>query len=466
MTTQALPQKMVRMQSGKMVPGHFVGEAKVKPKRFLVVIQFYDGDITAAEELASLIADLERTRNHDADILLFRRADCRREIATLIQQKLAAKFDTVLSMKSRRIDARGHPWGCNSMFYDLVAMMTDIPQLRDNYYAFINLETDAVPTRPGWIQELIAEWKQAVTRGHYAIGEIRTNPRPHLNGLAVYSADFSHRVKPARLSGGSPRVAYDIAHSEVILPHAEDTPLIYVNWRQPTASPEEIFAERREFVAPAVYHGVKDGTARAAVKERHISSGLTQKRPNVYTYIPKNTLWGNDDRQTCLDLWRQGWMSRGWNPVILTMRDAAKHTKYPAFIQALSRLPSSIDRDTRDNQLLRWLALDSAGGGLMVEWDVLPDSITPETEIKPKTALLGGAFIPKSDVSNFIDRIISYDAQPDDVLGGQLHVSDSTIMAREGFELTHEGLHQFNASTIGLKRQSEAMAEFLRGGGA
>jgi hypothetical protein len=462
MTTTHPPQKMVRMQSGKMVPAHAVGQAKVKPKKFLVVIQHYPGDITAAEELASLIADLERTRNHDADILLFRRADSR-EIATLVQQKLAAKFDNVLTLKSRRTDARGHPWGCNAMFYDLIALMTDMPVLRDSYYAFVNLETDAVPTRPGWIRELIDEWKQAVSRGKYAVGEIRTDPRPHLNGLAVYSADFGHRVKPARLSGGSPRIAYDIAQSEVILPHAEDTPLIYVNWRQSTASPDEIFAERRDYVAPAIYHGVKDGSARAAVKERHVSSGIVQKRPSVFTYIPRNNLWGNDDRQTCLDLWRQGWMSRGWNPVILTMRDAAKHTKYQAFIGALSRLPSSIDRDTRDNQLLRWLALDSAGGGLMVEWDVLPESLTPESTLAPKTSLLGGAYIPKPEISAFIDKIIAYDAQPEDVIGATLHVNDTTVMARDGFTLSMDGLHQFNASTIGVRRQSEEMAKFLRG---
>lgn len=461
MTTE-LPQKMVRMQSGKMVPALTIGQAKVKPKKFLVVVQYYQGDITAAEELASLIADLERTRNHDADILLFRRADSR-EIATLTRQKLEAKFDTVLSMKSRRTDAKGHPWGCNAMFYDIISLMTDMPALRDGYYAFINLETDAVPTRPGWIQELIQEWRQATTRGKYAVGEMRTDPRPHLNGMAVYAADFNHRVRPARLSGGNPRIAYDIAHSAVVNPLAEDTPLIYVNWRQSTVTPDEVFAPRREFVVPAIYHGVKDGSARDAVRARHVSSGITQKRPNVYTYIPRANLWGNDERQTCLDLWRQGWMSRGFNPVILTLRDAAKHTKFSEFTLALSRLPSAIDRDTRDGQFWRWLALDSAGGGLMVEWDVLPESLTPETALKPKTALLGGAYIPKPEIGAFIDRILAYDAQPEDVLGGSLHVSDSTIMAREGFELNMGGLHQFNAGTIGVKRQSEAMAEFLRG---
>lgn len=463
MTTTTAP-KMVRMGNGRMVPAlPPIGMAKPKTKKFIVVIQYYQGDITAAEELCSLIADLERTRNHDADILLLRRSDSR-EITPLIIDKLKSKFDVVHSLKCRRGDAKGHPWACNSMFYDLVSLMSESSQFRDSYYAFVNMETDAVPTRPGWIEELILEWKGAMTRGKSIIGEMRTDPRQHLNGLAVYAADIGNRVRPYRLSGGNPKIAYDIAHSPVLLPHCEDTPLIFVQWRLATVAAEQVFVPRRELVEPAIFHGVKDGSARAAVRERHIAMGTTVRRPNVYTYMANTALWGNDDRQACLDLWREGWMTRGWNPVILSRRDAVKHPKFAQFEAALAKLPCATDRVLRDADLLRWLALDSAGGGLMVGWDVLPDAIAPaDMPTDGRVALLGGAFISKSEISQWVDAIILYDAQPEDVENGKLHVTDETIMKVANFSAASLGLKQFNESTLGTKRKSAAMAEFLRG---
>lgn len=470
MTTQPLTQpgqRMVRMMDGRMVPAlPPIGSAKPKTKRFLVVVQHYDGDLSAAEELASLIADLERTRNHEADVMVLRRGDSR-EISSIILEKLRLKFDTVHSVRSRRADAKGHPWGCNSMFYDLVAMMADDPRYRDSYYAFINLETDCVPTRPGWIGELIAEWRGAAARGRGLIGEKRTDPQPHFNGLAVYAADIGRRVGARKLSGGDPRICYDIRHGPTLLPLAEETPLIYVDWRKPTVTAAELFAPRREDTVPAIYHGVKDASARDLVRSRYVAS-LQTKRPNVYTYITQTNLWGNDDRQACLDLWRQGWMSRGWNPVILSRRDAVKHPRFPQFEAALAKLPCAGDRAQRDADLLRWLALDSAGGGLLVRYDVLPDAFTGSTELPSAMSFRVAGEIVAANLSaewcgKFVERIVAYDAQPEDMMDFEPHVDDVAVMRGALESIEADGLHRFDVKTIGNKRPSVAMAEFLRG---
>ena len=63
-------------------------------QKLLIVIQYYDGDKESAEDLASLIADLERIQNKEADILIFRRFDAS-EFSRSVRSKLEDKFDKV-----------------------------------------------------------------------------------------------------------------------------------------------------------------------------------------------------------------------------------------------------------------------------------------------------------------------------------------------------------------------------------
>lgn len=490
---------MMRSGTGRMVPASKpFGAAKAKTKKFLVVIQHYDGDVDFAEQLASLIADLERTRNHDADILLVRRSDSR-FMSTTIQEKLASKFDTVHTHTCRRF-AKGHPFGCNEMWYDLVMLMAQAAPYATDYYAFIPMESDAVPTRPGWISELIREFKSADIEGKAAIGFIHNDPRRHLNGVAVYAADLYNRVGSGILRGGSPQVPYDIRHANSIIPIAKGTPLIRFQYRRPTISPAELFAEVGG-VSPAIYHGVKDMSALTAVRDRHVSMKApapeqakaeelfgvvkmveaspaapiadTAKRTNVYTYFHKLT-GTTIETQTILDLWRKGWATRGWNPVILTFADVVKNPKFEEFTAALDKLPCATgDRRRWAHQFHRWLALESASGGLMVDYDVLPGDFTPAflgdmTAIHFRAgdtdAPIFGAFFTSEECSKFVAAIMAYDAQPSDKMGENAHVTDDSI-ARSVAEPAHDSvpLVHFSTEDVGKDRKSVRMEKFLAG---
>lgn len=510
--------QMIRTGTGRMVPvSKPFGAAKAKTKKFLVVIQHYDGDVVFAEELASLISDLERTRNHDADVLLVRRSDSRQMSTTAIT-KLQSKFDKVLTHQCRRF-AKGYPYAPNEMWYDLVMLLGQQSPYRDDYYAFINLEPDAVPTRPGWIGELIAEWKSANDEGKAAVGYIHNNPRPHMNGLAVYAIDLYHRVGSGILRGGSPQVCYDIRHSASILPIAKSTPLIHFHYRHSTTTPAEVFAEK-DGVSPAIFHGVKDKSAMNAVRDRHISMKATSpiapvrqveelfgvvkevepalvatdgivdipkvvgttnpfeeptKRANAYTYFHKLT-GTTIEVQAILDLWRKGWATRGWNPVILTFADAVKNPKFEQFEAAISKLPCATgNRQRWAHQFYRWLALDSAGGGLMVDYDVLPGDFTPALvesigrfgsflRSEDRSEMFG-AILSKEGIADWIEKLMKYDAQPEDVLGSKPHVTDEAMsrIAWGGSEIVNPSVVHFDTKTVGKDRKSVAMEKFLAG---
>jgi hypothetical protein len=546
---------------------------KQVPRRFLCVLQFYEGDRDAAESLASLIADLERTRNHDVDILLMRRADCR-ELSANIQAKLAAKFDRVLLHQCRRVGPTSYPYAPNEMWYDLVMLMAQTPPYRDFYYAFLNLETDVVPTRPGWLGELIAAWKVAFNEGKAALGHIETNPHHHLNGMAIYAADIYKRAGGNSLAGGSPQICYDIRKATIILPMAKDTPLIFFQYRTPTITPDALFAPRKEGILPALWHGVKDGSARAAVRARHISftdkapvalfvhepkqvleasnigdttsfapeseietltqhisggvfpsnmgdvikplgvaasiqaeearvgTGVTvapvvssgslgkidvpegvrlfgatgpapEKRQNVYTYFSVRGRQ-SDESKAVIEAWRKGWTTRGWNPVVLTLRDAAKHPRFDEMADAVEKLPCVGDRHARAQSFYRWLALDGAGGGLMVESDVLPRDFTPD-KISPdggsvvlraeQSGDVVGIWLSKPQSVEWLECLIRYDAQPTDLLSGKPHVDDRSIAkSAQMFALSwgrNPSIVQFDANAIGNERKSVAMERFL-----
>ena len=500
MNTPIGQPQMIKMGT-KMVPAQTdIGNRQVqKAKKFLICLLYHNGDVDMAEQVASLITDIERVRVRDVDFLLVKRHDAR-EISTSVRAKLDSKFDQVRTHICRQRDGRGWPFGCNSMAYDLFALLGGDPAFRSDYYAFVLLEPDCVPTRPGWIGELIHEWKHADAEGFGAIGFIHNKPKRHLNGVAVYASDFARRVGGEKMRGGSAQIPWDVRHAESVLPLAKPSALIDFKWRRDTITPEELFA-----TGAALYHGVKDRSALIAVRDRHINMKLpalvvpsalhdvlaaaihpdkfappvetppppveTAKSTNVYTYFHKLT-GTTIENQTILDLWRKGWATRGWNPIILTFADAVKNPKFPDFEEALAKLPCATDRKRWVHQFYRWLALDSKGGGLMVDYDVLPGDFTPtsiaENGVRVfrdhEASEMFGAYQNKGAIETWIKHILIYDAQPSDLLEDKPHVDDDDIMrAMHKPEAVPSNLTHFTGVVRGTDRKSVAMERFLSG---
>ena len=146
------------------------------------------------------------------------------------------------------------------------------------------------------------------------------------NGVAVYATDIYRKVPGDKLGGCNAQAAFDIEKAPFIMPMAEATPLIYFEYRKATITPAELYAPRQLGVIPALWHGVKDGSAREAVRARHINftDKVVASRQPVYTYY-QPVPGGNSEKKAILVLWAQAWKSRGFNPIVLRAQDAVKN---------------------------------------------------------------------------------------------------------------------------------------------
>lgn len=101
----------------------------------------------------------------------------------------------------------------------------------------------------------------------------------------------------------------------------------------------------------------------------------------VYTYhqpLP-NSRYGHDSENELIQLWSESWSKRGWDPVVLDERTAYNNIHFPAWSKIFQDMPR-IDREIQWQLscLYRWIALEEVGGGLMVDYDVINYSFSPE----------------------------------------------------------------------------------------
>lgn len=437
---------MVRMADGSYVPASQPDKiAPLTSKKLLVVLQYYEGDQEAAEQLGALIADLERVRNKTADILIHRRFDAP-EFSRTIRSKLEEKFDKVYFETCRRKDAKGYPFAANQMWSDLVMLMGQFNPWRTDYYAFLPLEADCTPLRPGWIQELGKNFLRAKAEGFAVTGFVHNDPVLHVNGVAVYDINIWGIVGGGKLGGSDPQIAYDIYHGRNLAPITADTGLIMFQYRRPTISADDLFRAWRYGMEPVLFHGVKDASAREAVRAKWITFSKEKdiSRKTVFTYQT------SPDKQL-EKIWSDAWRSRGWNPVVLNIRDSSRNPHALRVSNALLTLPFAANADDNRNRIMSWLALDSMGAGLLVDIDVLPGNFTP-ANMPEESDLLGcsdqnirAMYFTRAGLAQFIDHIVNYKPTAKDILQGAPHVTDLNMLAAS--DVTH--YENFKLKTYG-----------------
>lgn len=435
------------LANGQVVPsaGVIYQPAK-KEKKLLVVVQYWAGDIAQAEQQTNLIADLERFPNQNVDILLFGRRDAPNfQIGAV--QRLQAKFGTVHQLKCRRIGAVGYPYGANEMFYDLVHIMSE-PRFSEKYFAFINLESDCCPTNPGWTQQLIEAYHTAEAEGKVMIGHLNEkNPVKHFNGVGVYSCEKTVKLF-GQIAGGPAMAAYDLYHAQKFLAVGKDVPEIYLDFNRPTITADELFAKRKLDKTPALFHGVKDSSAFASVRSRHVTLDKNKdlSHTTVFTFFDAVPELDANEQKKQIGLWKEAWSSRGWNPVVLGPLDVMKHPKYAEYRKAFEAFPTVNPKKYELLCFLRWLALDYVGGGLMVDYDVIPGRLVPSdiTDIRSETSKItvlqgksdGSSAIPSAlhakgaSMKQWIKTLVGYKPDEKDVEGTRTHVSDQGVLNR------------------------------------
>ena len=182
------------------------------------------------------------------------------------------KFSRVSSLRCKRLNARGHPHGCNEMWYNLIELMR-AHKWADEYYAFFNLEPDCTPLDPNWVNLVSAEYRRLSAEGFLAVGHLKDTPVRHLNGAAIYATEFFDKAGGLNLIGGSSRTGYDVYHAKRILPVAADTPLIGGRWGLTTVPKADLWSYRKGERPCVLFHGGKDLSAIEAVREKWLLTG-------------------------------------------------------------------------------------------------------------------------------------------------------------------------------------------------
>jgi hypothetical protein len=112
-----------------------------------------------------------------------------------------------------------------------------------------------------------------------------------------------------------------------------------------------------------------------SAEHRRLSEDSDETRPFINTFferIPvekRFTDMEDADDDELLEFWKLAWSSAGWQPRILTRKDASKHPEYDAFLRNLTAL--KLD-SFGEIVFMRHFVMGAAGGGFLADFDAFP----------------------------------------------------------------------------------------------
>lgn len=244
----------------------------------LLALQFWKGDYQAAMEVARLVADMEPTFNNDAQFLFMARRDFKEDVQPTVDY-VSNKFKTYFA-KGERCEI-GYPGGSNALWQDTMHWVyTNWKPNRNkqgilkDIECVLTFEGDCFPTRYGWIEELLEEWRAnqpCDVLGHY----IMNSQQNHINGNALFSPNLTYKIPG--IQGCSVDDPWDLHHWRAYQKYAKPSKLIWSLFKQPTISENRIlepFMEDKpdhpnygESIFPCLIHGVKDNSGRTLIRK-------------------------------------------------------------------------------------------------------------------------------------------------------------------------------------------------------
>jgi hypothetical protein len=217
-------------------------------------------------DLARLICQLEQEKRADTEFFLIYRKDCDPRLPKFFEELASMRFARARAREARNYDI-GWPGGSNML---ASSAMMEMSSLRNEGIcqspAYLLFEPDTVPMGTDWLNRLSQEWEVTAREGKQAFGHWHQQAGPdtlHMNGNAVFSTDFFDRhgvfIGPA-LQG------WDYFYREKIISVSRDSNLIYQWYGCPSITLESLSGIRKNGIVPALFHGVKDASARQNVR--------------------------------------------------------------------------------------------------------------------------------------------------------------------------------------------------------
>lgn len=225
----------------------------------IVVFPFHSGDAQLLSQLLRWIAKLGFNANHSALLVADGAVDY--SVAEGLMRDARKAFGRV-SMKAIA-PTQGWIPGSNALFECAATSLAGKP--------FLFVEPDATPIRPGWIEEIEAEYSQC---GKPFMGAVVTHqtpklPNPYLEGCAVYPPNAWELMR----AGSNHAQSWTLACASVVVPLAHNSELFQHRWGQPAPWPKPTFVAEPnqkdmtnvytlEELSPkaVLYHRCKDGS--------------------------------------------------------------------------------------------------------------------------------------------------------------------------------------------------------------
>lgn len=357
--------------------------------RMIATIAFCHKDRQATMELVALLADLETKQNLDLDLILVK--DYKTEaIPVDFLKKYSGKFRTLQQVLCTT-ETGGYWPGANALYHFTLNYVHSLVKKNpafDRVKAWLNLEADCVPLRRDWHKALSESYAKTLAQGKCILGHIipPTEPWPiHVNGVAIYPTDMPTRFNKQML-GCSPQIPFDVNYAPLFVPKAADDGSFYIKWKVLTIGKTELFTAPEGRPLPTWFHGVKDDSARKAVREKLIEGNdkettveVIDRNPGtVFTYFEEIPQRKSSEEKEQLEVWKRTWQAKGFKTVVLNESVARKHPKYAEVKQKIEQLPTVNDKRYEAACYLRWLALGVVGGGLMTDYDVVNVNFTWE----------------------------------------------------------------------------------------
>lgn len=168
---------------------------------------------------------------------------------------------------------------------------------------------------------------------------------------------------------------------------------------------------------------------------------------NIYTFYEPidNESYNNYDE--LINIWKKSWIFYGWNPVILSLKDAQEHPKYEKLFKKAQDLPTVNPKKYEMYCYLRWAALANKGGWY-ADVDMINYGFTPKVIDENKVVTAGretlhvnSFYMSKLVYEDLLDEIINYEVSDEnyELIGEEKvpHVSDMYILSYSKIKVDH-----------------------------
>lgn len=260
---------------------------------------------------------------------------------------------------------------------------------------WLNMESDCWPITDGpeWMDYIERDWNQAKKEGKFFMGDLLPGGNgyaEHMSGNAVWSwqtPNFSAKTVQAV------NAAYDIVDPGPIVANMQRTPLIQdIFTHPPGLVPTFKDFESLAIIRPSavLFHRNKDFTLirRIREKKRGLSiQPIMQSVPHrgvIHTYYDPAL----PNQEWMLQKWADAWRDAGFVTKVLSLKEAGTHSNFQQFDEYFRSLPTVNPIEYELACWRRWIAMVQVGGGVLVDYDVLPFGFSMEQLTKIKAGPL------------------------------------------------------------------------------